>query len=115
MATVQETQDYLDEAKTPSTGTPAQAQAAIRAFIAPGSKMMRQAVLWRELLETSELVEPDEILLGKYEECRQKFMAMERIMTDVRGKMTDLVGAYRQWQELDAEMRTIAQGLGYTV
>jgi len=113
MATVIETQAYLDETKTPGTMTPALAKAALVSFLPKGSKIVRQAAVWRELAELAELSETDAELVGKFEAIIDNAKTFERLMNDIRRHMRDLVITYRVRQEQDDDFRAMAATKGY--
>jgi hypothetical protein len=115
MATVAETQAYLTEAKAPTYGTVAQARTALKGFINPTAKMMRQAATWRELIEIAELSEPDVELRADMLALLQKIMAMERLVQQIRKGMHELAITHKAFSELDTAFRVKAAALGYTV
>ena len=115
MATVTETQTYLDEVKTPTVILPGAVNSAFKALIAPVGDASQQVAKWAKLLRDSEMSEPDEVLLGKYEQTFQKCGALVRELGQVENASRDVTRSYKDFLALDAEMRTIAAGLGYTV
>lgn len=116
MATVVETQAYLNEAKTPTVIAPAAVKSAIKAWVPNGGKVGQQANLWARLLQDSELEEPDDALSGLYEEAFNIFSAMRRLTGEIELKQRQLIALYKgQFTPLDARMRVIAATLGYTV
>ncbi len=115
MPTVTETQVYLDEVKIPTVIAPALVNNAFKALVQPVGDASQQVAKWAKLLRDSELAEPDAVLLGKYEQTFQKFGALVRELGQVEAASRDVTRSYRDFLALDAEMRTIATGLGYTV
>ncbi len=115
MATVMETQNYLDEVKSPTVIAPGAVRNAFKALIQPLGDASQQVAKWAKLLRDSEMSEPDEVLLGKYEETFQKFGALVRELGKVEAASRDVTRSYKDFLALDAEMRAIAAGLGYMV
>lgn len=115
MATVTETQTYLDEVKTPSVIIPSAVNTAFKALIQPVGDASQQIAKWAALLRDSEMSEPDAVLLGKYEEVFQKFGALVRELGQVEAASRNVTSSYKDFLRLDSEMRVIAAGLGYTV
>lgn len=114
MPTVTETQDYFNEVKTPTLIAPAAVKTAFKGLVQPVGNATQQIAKWASLLRDSELMEPDAVLLGKYEQVVQKFGALQRELAQVEAASRLVTNSYREFLALDAEMRTIAQGLGYT-
>ena len=110
-----ETQSYLDEMKTPSLINQAAVRTAIKIFAQKSGDVQRQASHLAQLLQDAEIAEPDAVLRGKFEEAFQLFGALERQTAELRRALRQVVGVYRRLKTLDAEMRTLAAALGYTV
>ena len=115
MATVTETQTYLDEVKTPSVIGPGVVNNAFKALVSPVGAASQQVASWAALLQASEMTEPDGSLVGNYEMLFQKFGALVRELEVVRHASRDVVRSYRDFLKLDAKMRTEAAALGYIV
>lgn len=115
MATVTETQAYLDEAKNPSVIDAAALVIALRAFAPTAGDVIQQSGRLARLLQDSELIEADAQLVGKYEEIFQKFQAMRRVAGEIERSTRALINTWRDWSKLDAELRVRASELGYMV
>lgn len=112
----QQTQDYLDEAKTPSIKTLAQANADILTFAPNVGAMRRQIALWRDELNDAILAESDLGLVEKLREAQQRLDVMEDGITNiVQGKQA-LIEFGKLFNVTDAEIRQyiIDEALGYT-
>lgn len=115
MATVQETQDYLDEAGTPSILTSDEARAAIKAFVSSGQTLDEQVTLLVRLLQTAEIVEPDDELRGLFPEGFNKLGAIQREVANASEALRRVVAILREYDEFDARLRNAAEAAGYTV
>lgn len=109
-----ETQDYLDEAKTPSVIGRAQIQAAMKAFANALGEGNEQATKWARLLQAAEMAETDPEVAGKFEEIFQKLRAMKRISDELERHTRDLALCHREFASLDSDLRVIAEEKGFT-
>jgi hypothetical protein len=115
MATVIETQAYLDEAKTPAVISPAEVEAAVKAFVASGAKVGQEAQLLARLLQAVAIAEPDAGLRGLMEEGFQKVGALQRESRTAETALRNVVLILREFSEWDARFRAKAAELGYVV
>lgn len=114
MSTIPATQTYLDASATPTVAAPAALLAGIATATATASQLGQQAAILRAALQQAQILEEDEALRAQFEPLLQTFGAMERQYTELSRHLTEAVTAVRQWQRLDAELRTAATALGYT-
>jgi len=115
MPTNADTQAYLGETKTPTTITPAQANAATKVYSDKIGDAARQTALQVKLLQTAEIAETDVGLRQQMEEGFQKLNALARAEANLQREMRAAVLTYREFLDWDSRFRAIATPLGYTV
>lgn len=115
MATVAETQAYLDEAKSPSLQTLGDMRAALKAFATEYSKFERQVAYLSQRLKDAEITEPDPEVVGKFEIGFQKLGAMRRQISEAERYLRGLYHSGKEFREWDQDLRVICEEKGYTV
>lgn len=115
MATVTDTQAYLNEVKAPTVIGGATVRTATRNYVEAVGDMERQVALFAKLLQAAEMAEPDDVLRGQFEEGFQKLGALARQANEIERLMREVVRTYRDFKEWDVRVREIAAPLGYTV
>jgi hypothetical protein len=115
MATVIETQDYLDEVKAPAVISPADVEAAVKAFVDGGAKVGQEAQLLARLLQAVAIAEPDTDLRGLMEEGFQKIGALQRESRAAETALRNVVLILREFSDWDAKFRAKAAELGYAI
>ena len=115
MATVQETQDFLDEMAAPSIQTRAAVKSAAKPFQLAIGLLDQQAAIFRSLIMDSNIVEPAVAITQKYNEYDELLKGQKRLIQEMQDRLRSLVQGARRTIELEQEIRDLAEAEGYTV
>ncbi len=112
-----ETQNWLDEMKTPSIKTLQQAKQDIGAYIPNANDLEKQNAVWTDLIGQAEISESEEMLLGKFEDFFSKYRAIVQRQDDQRRATRALISLGKSLKAMDADIRQLItdESLPYTV
>ena len=111
----QETQDFIDEIKTPSFYTHAQRKTIVKALSSALCDNGQQLAKLRGLLQDAEMTESDDSLRGRFEMLIQNLDALCRHNQKLADEGRRLHQTSKFLCEQYAEFKVDAAALGYTV
>ena len=114
MATTPETQAYLTQTKAP-TVTMTQVRNGVRAFLGNIGSYQAELATQIRLLNDALVMEADPTIRQKLESEKQVLWALRREVSELESQARDVVPIGVQRAQSDADLRTAAQSLGYTV
>jgi hypothetical protein len=112
---IQQTQDLLDEIKTPTSATTAAVEAVMMGLLSDIEGMKTQGARYGTLAGLAIMAETDADLAARMELYRQTALAMQDRVARLDALAQEIVGVFRQMGRYDAEIRPIAEAAGYTV
>ena len=115
MATVSETQAFINELDTPSHHTKVQLKTWMKASAKVVRLQGQQIALLHGQLQEAIEVEPDDVIAGKMETLEQQVLAQGRILGNIAKEGRNLRTSRKLLAELVVELRALAKTAGYTI
>ena len=115
MATVPETQAFIDELNTPTVNTKAQVRVAMKPFQVEVNDMCQQLARTRRLLGESEMEEPSDAIRSKFEGFDDSLRTGERLLTEIHKVIRETERHFRAMVVAENEIKDLAEAEGYTV
>ena len=110
-----QTQAYLDETKTPSIVTLAEAKAALLAFAPEIGKLARQCAVYQEKMYGAVVAEADDGLVDALDVAQRELETLNSAVGQVISLLRQSHEFGKRFKVADDEVRVVASPLGYTV